>query len=338
MTTQIVLTAMQRSLLDTCFHLLAASAGPVVDDVLDRRTASTSPSPDSCPLRAASDDRPPATASAISSWTRKVRTAFGRNRDSNTRPRYSCVMPRCRPWPTASMTVTPTCPVASSTASMTVSIRSRITTASTFTIASSFRSGLERLDHKKEAPGASNSLLLRPRCLVAPRRGARPAGDGTRKSAGAIEPERLGLRPGRLRRESTRCASSTPSPSRASTSGRRGRVDREHHQRLAALAVARDGHVRDVDAGLAEQRADAADHARDVVVAEEDHPRRELDLDLEAERRDEPLPVLAADRRARDRDLAGGDGDQVREVARRRGVAPRPPRSRARRRSAAALT
>ena len=34
-------------------------------------------------------------------------SAFGRNRDSNTRPRYSWVIPRWRPWPAASITVTP---------------------------------------------------------------------------------------------------------------------------------------------------------------------------------------------------------------------------------------
>ena len=41
-----------------------------------------------------------------------VSSAFGRNRDSKTRPRYSCVTPRWRPWPIASITVTPTWPVA----------------------------------------------------------------------------------------------------------------------------------------------------------------------------------------------------------------------------------
>src|SRR5215471_4445157 len=75
-----------------------------------------------------------------SSATTNVSSAFGRNRDSNTRPRYSCVIPRCRPWPTASTTVTPTWPVCSSTASITISTRSRSTTASTFLIAAtSFR-------------------------------------------------------------------------------------------------------------------------------------------------------------------------------------------------------
>ena len=67
----------------------------------------------------------------------KISSAFGRNRDSKMRPRYSCVTPRWRPCPIASITVTPTCPVSASTASITVSTRSRITTASTFTISGS---------------------------------------------------------------------------------------------------------------------------------------------------------------------------------------------------------
>src|SRR5262249_23281147 len=67
-------------------------------------------------------------------------------------PRYSCVMPRWRPCPTASITVTPTCPVDSSTASITVSIRSRITAASTFTIC-----GLPRLGSTKKSPARTDS-------------------------------------------------------------------------------------------------------------------------------------------------------------------------------------
>ena len=77
------------------------------------------------------------TGAASSSATTNVSRAFGRNLDSNTRPRYSCVIPRWRPCPTASITVTPTWPVCSSTASMTVSIRSRTTTASTFIMCAS---------------------------------------------------------------------------------------------------------------------------------------------------------------------------------------------------------
>src|SRR6266850_4732682 len=92
------------------------------------------PSPDSLPLRAASTIAV-ITSSAISSATTKTSIAFGRNRDSKTRPRYSCVTPRSRPWPIASITVTPTWPVASSTASITVSTRSLMTTASIFCIA-----------------------------------------------------------------------------------------------------------------------------------------------------------------------------------------------------------
>ena len=44
---------------------------------------------------------------------------------------------------------------------------------------------------------------------------------------------------------------------------------------------------------------------------------RKLDLDLEAEHRDEPETVVAPDRRSGDAHAAGRDGDQVREVARR---------------------
>src|SRR5207244_4424229 len=91
------------------------------------------PSPDSLPLRAASAIAA-TIGSALSSSTMKTSSAFGRKRDSNTRPRYSCVTPRWRPWPIASMTVTPTWPVASSTASITVSTRSLMTTASTLTM------------------------------------------------------------------------------------------------------------------------------------------------------------------------------------------------------------
>src|SRR2546425_1375962 len=90
----------------------------------------TSPSPDSLPLRAASTIAS-TTVSAIEVSTMNTSSALGRNRDSNTRPRYSCVTPRSRPWPIASITVTPTWPLASSTASITVSTRSRMTTAST---------------------------------------------------------------------------------------------------------------------------------------------------------------------------------------------------------------
>ena len=67
----------------------------------------TIPSPDSWPVRAASTIAS-TTPAASSSFTTKKRYALGRNRDSNTRPRYSCVIPRWRPWPTASITVTPT--------------------------------------------------------------------------------------------------------------------------------------------------------------------------------------------------------------------------------------
>src|SRR5947207_10257986 len=101
-------------------------------------------------------------------------------------------------------------------------------------------------------------------------------------------------------------------------------VDRERHESLAAAAAAGDRHVRDVHAGFAEHRPDPPDHAGPVVVPDEDHQRRELHLDLESERADEPMPVVAPDRRSGDAHLLALacdlDADQVREVA--RGAAP----------------
>ena len=93
----------------------------------------------------------------------------------------------------------------------------------------------------------------------------------------------------------------------------------------SAGRVRENGHVRDVDAGLAEQGPEAADHAGPVVVDDEEHQRLELDLDLVAERPDEPGLVLRPGRRAGDRDAlrrpqAALHRDQAREVL--RGPAP----------------
>ena len=57
-----------------------------------------------------------------------------------------------------------------------------------------------------------------------------------------------------------------------------------------------------------------------VVVAEEDHPRRELEVDREPERAGEEEARLGPDRRARDLDVVDRDGDEVRVVARRAGA------------------
>ena len=75
------------------------------------------------------------------------------------------------------------------------------------------------------------------------------------------------------------------------------------------------------------------DHARHVVVAEEDHQRRELHLELEAERVHEPVPVLVADDRARHADLVAVRRISTRtrfvksRLARRRSSATSIPRS-----------
>src|SRR5262249_57501612 len=66
----------------------------------------TRPSPLSLPLRAASATVA-ATSAASSSATMKISSALGRNRDSNTRPRYSCVIPRSRPCPPPPPTLPP---------------------------------------------------------------------------------------------------------------------------------------------------------------------------------------------------------------------------------------
>src|SRR6185503_1486669 len=112
------------------------------------------PSPDSWPVRAASAIAATIRSASASSTT-NVRSAFGRKRDSNVRPRYSWVTPRSRPCPIASRTVTPTWPVSSSTASITVSTRSLTTTASTLTIR------LLLMDHEKSPATAEVTRLLR---------------------------------------------------------------------------------------------------------------------------------------------------------------------------------
>src|SRR5918996_4107449 len=101
---------------------------------------------------------------------------------------------------------------------------------------------------------------------------------------------------------------------------RRRRVDRERHERLSALLRPRHRHVRDVHACLAEHRPDAADDAGHVVVHEERHARRELDVDREPERAREEQAVLGAYRSPGHLDLVtvrGDDhADEVRVVVR----------------------
>ena len=94
------------------------------------------------------------------------------------------------------------------------------------------------------------------------------------------------------------------------------RVDRQRDQGVAALGVAGDLHAGDVDAGVAEDPADGADHAGAVLVGEERQVVGRLDVDVEAVDLDEPLALVDADQGAAHRDLrAVGEGaadrDQV---------------------------
>ena len=96
-------------------------------------------------------------------------------------------------------------------------------------------------------------------------------------------------------------ASPKPTLCISSMSAVRGRlVDGERHQGLLAVARPRDGHVRDVGAVVAEERADLADHAGNVVVAEEHHVGGELDVDPEPVGAREEQARLGPDRRSRD--------------------------------------
>src|SRR5688572_3106288 len=70
-------------------------------------------------------------------------------------------------------------------------------------------------------------------------------------------------------------------------------VDRDEADGVAAGPVAAEVEGRDVDAGLAEERAESADEARLIGVADVDHVRRELGLDRDvADFRHAGLAVL----------------------------------------------
>ena len=66
----------------------------------------------------------------------------------------------------------------------------------------------------------------------------------------------------------------------------------EKHQRSAAPRGLTDGHVRDADPGVAESGADDADHARTVVVADDEQVRGEGQLDGVIVDHDDPLGPL----------------------------------------------
>src|SRR4029453_14673200 len=108
----------------------------------------------------------------------------------------------------------------------------------------------------------------------------------------------------------------------------RSSVDREGHDRFATLLRPRDGHVGGVAACLPEHRPDTSDDSGHVVVDEEGHLRRELDVDGVAERAREEEAVLGANGRPGDLDLlvlrSDDDANEVRVVL--RGPGPRLPR------------
>src|SRR6266516_1010806 len=77
-------------------------------------------------------------------------------------------------------------------------------------------------------------------------------------------------------------------------------VHGQRHQRFAALLAAADLHAGDVDARLAEDGPDPADHAGPVLVEQERHVVGGRHVDRDAVDGDQPLGVVAAD---------GGAGD-----------------------------
>ena len=91
------------------------------------------------------------------------------------------------------------------------------------------------------------------------------------------------------RRVTRRCRSTVLAGGGADRVGRRGeqvgvdrRVDGQRHQRLAAGLAPGHLHGGDVDAGLAQDRADRADHAGPVGVAEEQQDAVGVELQVEA--------------------------------------------------------
>ena len=88
-----------------------------------------------------------------------------------------------------------------------------------------------------------------------------------------------------------------------STSSGTKRVHREGHQGVATGDLPTDLHRGDVDPVLAEDRADLPDDPGAVLVHEEEHVRRGLDLDLEVPDLDHAFGVLLAQQRAADLDL-----------------------------------
>ena len=77
-----------------------------------------------------------------------------------------------------------------------------------------------------------------------------------------------------------------------------------------------DVHVGDVDAGVAEQRADRADDAGPVVVLDHQHVVGRRHVERVLVDHHDALLAATADERARDRVAAAAQGDEVDEVGR----------------------
>ena len=79
-----------------------------------------------------------------------------------------------------------------------------------------------------------------------------------------------------------------------------GSVDRQTHQRIAALGLPTNLHRCDVDRVIAEDRSDLPDDPRTVLIGEEDHVLARSDLHVEVPDRSDPFGVPLTDEGSRD--------------------------------------
>jgi hypothetical protein len=88
----------------------------------------------------------------------------------------------------------------------------------------------------------------------------------------------------------------------------------EDHERFATGVDARHLHRRDVDGGRAQDRSDLADHARDVVVARDQHRAVRNRVDFETVDRDDARTTVHV--RSRERRRTARDAQRRRERGR----------------------